>query len=1716
MKTKKTLGKRALSLVLTLLMLLSLVPMSVFSTFAAGLPQLSATIDTGATVTITDKDGNGYYDIGDTDELYAFAVLVSGGNTGLNAELTANIVVNEDVTAETENPRVWTPIGNDINRYEGHFNGNNKVISGIYIINGSNVSGLFGCIDEGGFVEKIGIDGSIISSIEEYAGYIAGKNYGKIENCYTLSNISGSRYIGGIAGNNFSTGLIKNCYVTGNVNGGMCGNICYISSEGKVENCYAMKKPYSTYGGVLMTAEQYASGEVAYLLGDAFGQKIGTDEYPVLGGDKVYCGYTSCGEETSKVYSNSVINTTHYYVNGFCSNCNGYEPATLNEDDVYEIGNAGQLYWFADKVTNDNANFKSANAILTNNIVINDAIIKGQNPNARVWTPIGDNINTYTGHFDGNNKTISGIYLCDSNFSYFGLFGCVGEGGLVDKIGIDNSYVSSGYYAGYFAGINYGTIENCYTRSEIVANQYIAGITGINYATGSVKNCYVSGYVGGGMAANIVYKNEGTVENCYSLARPYNYEPNARTAEQYASGEITYLLGDAFGQKIGEEDFPVLGGVKVYKVANCDGSDFYSNVNENIEHKFQNGFCTACDINEPATLNEDGYYEISNAGQLYWFADKVNNDIENFKLANAVLTDNIVVNEGVMTADAENPRVWTPIGYFGDKSYNGKFDGKNHTVSGLYFDNNESDYVGLFGCVNNGTVENIGVINSYFNAGSHAGGVVGYNSYGTITNCYSTSAISGDQFIGGVVGYDTYGKITNCYNTGTVSNTRYVGGVVGSDYYSKITNCYNTGIISGEQYVGGVVGDNNGTTTNCHNKGAISGTNFYVGGVVGNNNNKVINCYNSGEVNSSKISGGVVGYNNRGSITNCYNIGAVASQSGVSEGGVVGFIYSGTVTNCYYLYAVCTGGVNGADVEGSAEARTLEQFKSGEVALLLQGDQKEQVWGQKLGTEDYPIFSDDKVYKGYLTCSDKETGYVNSADTVAEKPAHIFDENGFCTACDDYEPAIKNSNGYYEISNAGQLYWFADKVNNDNENFKSAKAILKDNIVVNEGVMTADTENARVWTPIGNNTCRYQAIFDGNGKTISGLYFNDSEAKNVGLFGYVSETSAIVRNTGVINSYFNGKNYVGGLVGQIGSAKLINCYNTSIVCGDNAVGGLIGYDFYSSIEKCYNTGDVTTNKNNAGGLVGYKQSGHIYNSYNNGTVKGESQVGGLVGFTSDHSFQYCYNTGIVTGNEKVGGISGNQRWAKYAYCYYLDTTCAGGVNSEDIAGSVEKKTIEQFKSGEVAYLLQGTQTSAVWGQKINTDIFPVYRGDKVYKVLNCDGTDLYSNVNKNIEHDFSNNNGFCNLCDAYEPATLNADGIYEISNAGQLYWFADKVNNDNDNFKSANAILTDDIVVNEGTIDYSSKNLRTWTPIGKTNRYEGVFDGSNHTVSGLFISDFNETCLGLFGNTGTESIIKNVGLENSIIEGISSAGGIVGICHGKVINCYNTAKIGAGDYIGGIVGTLYDEGEVINCYNEGSVSGYHYDVGGIVGYNYGVVSNCYSTGKINTMPNPRGGIVGENGRLGTVTNCYYLNTSCSGGVNGTDIAGSAEAKTLNQFKSGEVAYLLGDAFGQNIGEQDLPVLGGDKVYYGYESCASTKKTYSNKVCYDEIPAHNHILGDIDLDGRLSIRDASTLSKHLAGVIKLTPCQLSIVDVNGDGQIDICDATYIQKIIAGLV
>ena len=218
-------------------------------------------------------------------------------------------------------------------------------------------------------------------------------------------------------------------------------------------------------------------------------------------------------------------------------------------------------------------------------------------------------------------------------------------------------------------------------------------------------------------------------------------------------------------------------------------------------------------------------------------------------------------------------------------------------------------------------------------------------------------------------------------------------------------------------------------------------------------------------------------------------------------------------------------------------------------SLLVNGEEHTH---NKDGDVTY-TWKDDKEHIKNVACKDCPIGYVTK-----ETEPHSIGENGFC-ACDNVcQPAVLTTNKYdidgdstkdtvYEISNAGQLYWFAGLVNGTLDGVEqntSANAVLTANITVNENLLDSLQYDAEgnvsngsdfiSWTPIADcmgDIIEYSGTFDGNNKTVSGLYFNGNSPR-IGLFGS-SEADSNIKNVGVVDSYFKGNEFVGGVCGAM-------------------------------------------------------------------------------------------------------------------------------------------------------------------------------------------------------------------------------------------------------------------------------------------------------------------------------------------------------------------------------------------------------------------------------------------------------------------------------------------------------------------------------------------------------------------------------------------------------
>lgn len=438
------------------------------------------------------------------------------------------------------------------------------------------------------------------------------------------------------------------------------------------------------------------------------------------------------------------------------------------------------------------------------------------------------------------------------------------------------------------------------------------------------------------------------------------------------------------------------------------------------------------------------------------------------------------------------------------------------------------------------------------------------------------------------------------------------------------------------------------------------------------------------------------------------------------------------------ITATITTSASVTETEDTEATNESEETDGAEETVTLEG------WV----CENYP---EEGAYSGnYTFTANLPEGYELAEDAAALKVNVELGGAQLLEATTITPTKPENGNGTaenpYQITSAAELYWFAGLVNGtltDVTKNSSACAKLMNDITVNNNLLdrityktdddgnltneVANGGNFISWTPIGAANNSYQGTFDGNGKTISGLFFNDSQKSHVGLFDNIY--MATIRNVGVVDSYFFGEHYVGG------------------VCA-------FGVD------------------------------GTITGSYNTGVVSGEGCVGGVCGTGSSVTITDSYNTGSVSGNDDVGGVFGYGENCTINNCYYLkaEGTDLGGINGADVEGQAEGKTAAQFASGEVAYLLQDGQKVGedgtipqVWGQNIDNDgekqSFPVFSNAKVYKPSESSPCKVgYTNNAEGLkEHDFGDDKtgescSYCNI------KNINYSGI-SISGVDTPYYY---------------------------------------------------------------------------------------------------------------------------------------------------------------------------------------------------------------------------------------------------------------------------------------------------------------------------------------------------------
>jgi len=573
---------------------------------------------------------------------------------------------------------------------------------------------------------------------------------------------------------------------------------------------------------------------------------------------------------------------------------------------------------------------------------------------------------------------------------------------------------------------------------------------------------------------------------------------------------------------------------------------------------------------------------------------------------------------------------------------------------------------------------------------------------------------------------------------------------------------------------------------------------------------------------------------------------------------------------------------------------------------------------------------------------------------------------------------------------------------NDATALQDRNSNLNGNYAVGSNIDLSSISN---WMPVGDDSNNFTGQFAGLGHTLSNLTIDRSGTDFVGLFGYTGSKS-VIRDIGLVGGSVwgsgsnggggggGGTSYSGALVGY-NSGTLNNAYATGSVSanggsggggslgggggggGDSHSGALVGYNT-GTINNAYATGSVSANGGSGGGGSLGGGDGSDGTSYSGGLV-GFNQEGAISNSfyaTTDAAGNAINNSGATTGAFSGNGLGTGKTWAEL---------------SDPATFSGWDQSIWSFPAVDTSVSGYGVGLPYLTGVTRQADII---RG-----TLFTDG--------------FGTQNSAYTITSWQQLANIN-----RVLNGG--YYFS--LSNNLDQNSTGYTTLAS-ATANGGA---------GWNPLGNnSNQFTGTFNGLSHTISDLVINRSGTSYVGLFGYTGSDSVIRDIGLVGGSVKGRGSdgtkgtkggdsySGALVGRNFGFIYNAYATGSVsasggsggnamasagnGGNAYSGGLVG--YNSGTINNAYATGSVSGSGGSggksdgfgsagkggsgySGGLVGFkDGGQISNAYATGSVSanggSAPESSGsgysgGLVGYNSGFGTITSSFYATTDANG------------------------------------------------------------------------------------------------------------------------------------------
>lgn len=828
-----------------------------------------------------------------------YLIAAPGGFQYISYELAGAYLMENDIDFGNE---ICIPIGTSSEPFKGTFDGGNHTLRGLKV-SANGYAGLFGKTS-GAVFKNLRIDEAEIKSASGNAGILVGYlENGNIEKCSMSGSVTGTAYVGGLAGQiSGNSSKVSKCRMQGTVNGteyvgGLIGE-----AKGNIEDCYAIGSVFSTknnmYTGGLIGRIQLGNIKNSYAAAQVS-----------KNGKGLFYKYSNVQEHNS-YYDVQIAGitgdpgegklTSAFTCKGFFKDWDFAETWDIVEGETYPYfkweGETGKKKADIGEILggagtdeepyqiNSLGGLRCIPYELSGRYLLKSDIDFGEES----FTPIGTSSGLFVGALDGGGHVLRGLKVSAEN--YGGLFGYA-SGASFKDLRVEEAEVESiSNYAGILVGcLENGSIERCSALGNVKGDDYVGGLAGAVRNGTKIKDCYAVGSISSGVSkfhagglvgdssSNVRDYPKVLIKNCYAVVQIINRGKaldysNTVIEDSYYDSQIA---GDGIKDSCGKgkltsaftckDFFKNWDFERVWDMSEGETYPYLKWEGEQGKRKADNGEIIGGDG------TEENPYRIRTLGGILCIS---------FELSGSyLLVDDIDLEE----------ISFVPIGT-SVESFTGMFDGGGHAVKGLKV--SVENYAGLFGTAKGATFKNIRIEDAQIGAASnYAGILVGSLEKGAIFGCYASGDVIGNSYVGGLAG-----RILD-------SNT-------------KVQESCIEGNITGNSYVGGLVGQLSGSIIDSYVKGSVTSS------------------------SNSNYTGGLAGYSSSSTIKNSYALAQISSN-----GQGLAYVYSSTTIQNSFFDSDIAG-----KTSPTSQARTTQQMFSKDTYADWD---MESIWEYKEGT--YPV-----------------------------------------------------------------------------------------------------------------------------------------------------------------------------------------------------------------------------------------------------------------------------------------------------------------------------------------------------------------------------------------------------------------------------------------------------------------------------------------------------------------------------------------------------------------------------------------------------------------------------------------------------------------------------------------------------------------------------------------------------------------------------------------